>query len=395
MRRDGLFVISIGHLSVDLNQGALPALLPFVVAQHGLSYVQGSLLVLAATISSSVAQPLFGHLSDRRAGTFLLPLGTLVGGLGMAVSGLAPGFLLLLGAVLVSGIGVAAYHPEAARQANWLSGTRQGTGMSLFQLGGNVGWALGPLVTAGAVLALGLPGTLLLAVPALAATALLWHERDRVEVGRRELVAAPWQPVELDRWRPFAWLNVAIAFRSFVHFGLLTFVPLFYVVELGASAGSGSLVLALILGGGAAGNLAGGVLADRFGNRRVLIVSLAALTPLLAGFIADPGGLLGTVCLGLAGACAVSTFGVVVVMGQEYLPSRIGVAAGFTIGLSIGLGGVAAPALGAVADAHGLWVTMTLIALLPLGGVAAAVALPGGSTARWRQSALPDHPHTG
>src|ERR687885_2865376 len=138
-------VLSLGHLCVDLCQGALPALLPFLIAAHHWSYGQASALVLAGTMSSSIIQPLFGHLSDGRSLPWLMPGGVAVAASGIALAGIAGHYALTFAVVVVSGLGVAAYHPEASRFANVVSGSRQATGMSLFSVGGNAGFAAGPI----------------------------------------------------------------------------------------------------------------------------------------------------------------------------------------------------------------------------------------------------------
>jgi FSR family fosmidomycin resistance protein-like MFS transporter len=172
-----------------------------------------------------------------------------------------------------------------------------------------------------------------------------------------------------------------IALRSFVYFGIVTFIALYYVQVLHASDALGNAALSLMLLGGAAGTLIGGPLADRFGPRAVLMGSMLALPPLIVGFLVS-GPVLGVVFAVLIGAASVATFAVTIVMGQEYLPGRLGVASGVTIGLSIGLGGVGAPLLGLLADAHGLRAVFETVAVLPLAALAVSYALPrhGGAT---------------
>jgi FSR family fosmidomycin resistance protein-like MFS transporter len=163
--RRAMATLSAGHMLTDIAQGAIPALLPFLIVERGLSYAAASALILAATISSSVIQPLFGHISDRRSLPWLMPLGPALGGIGVALIGIAPSYPWTFAAVLVSGIGVASFHPEASRFANYVSGARRASGMSLFSVGGNVGFALGPVVVTPLVLIFGLSGTLFLILP--------------------------------------------------------------------------------------------------------------------------------------------------------------------------------------------------------------------------------------
>jgi MFS transporter, FSR family, fosmidomycin resistance protein len=370
----------VGHLAADLSQGAPPALLVFLVPKLGLSYTLAAAVILVATVSSSIVQPAFGLWSDRRGAMWLLPAGVAVSGAGIALAAVAPSYPLLLLAVLVSGLGVAAFHPEASKFASFVSGTRRASGMALFSVGGNLGFALGPLVASGLVLALGLSGGLLLAIPAAAAAGLLLAEgrylvRFVPATGGRAFEAA-----DADRPRAFGLLLVVIALRSVVHMGLFTFVPLWEKSQ-GASDGRSTVLLALFLAGGVLGTLVGGPLADRIGRKPVLIGSYVATVPLVLVYVLV-GGVTGDVALVLSGATVISTFGITVVMGQEYLPSRIGLASGLAVGLAIGLGGVFAVVLGAVADAFDLEAAMLVSAAAPALGALLAAGLPPAGAAR-------------
>ncbi len=380
--RRAMATLSAGHLFTDIAQGSIPALLPFLIVRDHLSYAAVSTLVLAATISSSVIQPLFGHVSDRVSLPWLMPLGPALGGLGVALAGLAPTYALTFAAVVVSGIGVAAFHPEGSRFANYVSGARRASGMSLFSVGGNVGFALGPVLVTPLVIAFGLHGTSFVLIPTCLMALVLCHELPRLKTFRTDVSKGRVEKGDHhEAWGPFAILGGVIALRSFVYFGLVTFIPLYYVGELHASKALGNAALSAMLLGGAAGTLIGGRLADRFGRRSVLVGSMLTLPPLIVGFLLSGPGL-AVVFAALAGAATIATFAVTIVMGQEYLPGRLGVAAGVTIGLSIGLGGVGAPLLGVLADAHGLKAVFELIAVLPLAALALTFALPrhGAST---------------
>ena len=371
--------LSAGHLFTDLNQGAVAALLPFLISEKGISLAAAGALVFAATVSSSIVQPLFGIFSDRRPMPALMPLGVLLAGGGMALVGVAPSYPLILLCVVASGIGVAAFHPEAARFANYVSGSGRARGMSFFSVGGNAGFALGPVLTTPLVLLFGLPGALFLALPAALMAAVLFHEIPRMlwfqpeadEREREKQAAAP------EHWGPFALMIGVVTVRSFVYFGLVAFVASYYERVLDVSPALGNAALTLMLFGGAAGTLIMGPLADRFGRRTVVVASMLILPPLIFCFTLA-GPLTGMALLVLVGAATVGTFGITVVMGQEYLPGRIGLAAGITMGLSIGLGGIGAPLLGLVADTGGLHLTMLIIAALPVLGFLIALSLPRG-----------------
>ncbi len=371
--------LSAGHLFTDLNQGAVAALLPFLISERGLSLAAAGALVFAATVSSSIVQPLFGIFSDRRPKPALMPLGVLLAGCGLALVGVAPSYPLILLCVVVSGIGVAAFHPEAARFANYVSGSGRARGMSFFSVGGNAGFALGPALTTPLVVLFGLPGTLFLALPATLMAAVLLHEIPRMLGFKPETVESEGERVAAapEHWGSFVRMIGVVIVRSFVYFGLVAFVASYYERVLHESPALGNAALTLMLAGGAAGTLIMGPLADRFGRRTMVGISMLLLPPLIFCFTLA-GPFLGMALLVLVGADTVGTFGITVVMGQEYLPGRIGLAAGITMGLSIGLGGVGAPILGLVADSAGLSVTMLLIAALPVLGFILALTLPRG-----------------
>ncbi len=378
--RRAMTVLSAGHLFTDLNQGAVAALLPFLISERNISLAAAGALVFAATVSSSIVQPLFGIFSDRTPLPALMPLGVVFAGCGMALVGVAPTYPLMILCVLLSGIGVAAFHPEAARFANYVSGSGRARGMSFFSVGGNAGFALGPALTTPLVVVFGLPGALFLALPAVVMAAVLFHELPRMLRFKPEAVEGEGERVDAapEHWGPFVRMIGVVIVRSFVYFGLVAFVASYYERVLDVSPALGNTALTLMLFGGAAGTLAMGPLADRFGRRTVLGLSMLLLPPLIFCFTLA-GPLVGMALLILVGAATVGTFGVTVVMGQEYLPGRIGLAAGITMGLSIGLGGIGAPLLGFLADSAGLSFTMLVIAALPVLGLLLALTLPRGT----------------
>ena len=366
-------LLSSGHLATDFANGALPALLPFFKDRFSLSYTLVAVLMLSSHVSTSLLQPLFGLWSDRRGAIWLLPAGVALAGSGIALGAAAPSYALVVLCVLVSGIGVAAFHPEGSKFAAYTSGGKRASGMSYFSIGGNVGYALGPIVATPLVLWLGLRGGLLLALPTLAIAAAILAATPylRSFVPDRETTRAAGGR---DRRGAMALLLGVIAFRSVAWFGLVTFVPL-WEVSLGHSKAEGNRLLALMLVAGGAGTLLMGPLADRFGRRPVLVASVLATSPLAFVFLAV-GGIPGAIALAGVGACVVGTFGVTMVMSQEYLPRHVGMASGLAIGLSVGLGGVAAVVLGSVADAVDLRTALYISAAAPLAAVALALFLP-------------------
>jgi len=375
--RRAMATLSGGHLAVDFASGAVPALLPFFVLEFDLSYTATAGLMLAVLASSSLVQPLFGLWSDRRGTTWLLPAGVGVAGVATGLAAVAPSYWLVVVLVFLAGLGIAAYHPDGAKFAAFASGRRRASGMSLFNIGGNTGYALGPIVVTPLVLWLGLGGGLLAMLPVVLVAAVLTLKLSSLGrlVPRRTAGSSDGSE---DDVRAMTLLGVVIALRSVAWFGLLTFVPL-WVVANGGTEGEGNRELSLMLLAGAAGTLVLGPVADRIGLRRTLTVTQVALPPLIVVYVAV-GGVLGTVCLMLVGLCVVGTFGITMVLSQLYLPRHVGVASGLSVGLAMGLGGVAAVALGALADVVDLETALYVGAVAPGLGALVCLLLPRPAT---------------
>ena len=205
--RRGLATLASGHAAADLCQGSIPALIPFLVHQRGYSFGAAGVLLLVVTIGSSIIQPVFGALSDRLQLAWLMPVGVALAAVGIAGSGLFDSFALTCIVVGLGGLGVAAFHPEGARYANYASGDRRGTGMSLFSVGGNAGFALAPVLITPAVLLVGLSGTLIVAIlPAIVAVVLAV---ELPKMKRRSAAAAQASPTAQsdrsdDQWGAFS-----------------------------------------------------------------------------------------------------------------------------------------------------------------------------------------------
>ena len=371
--RRAMATLSGGHFAVDFASGAVPALLPFLAVEFDLSYTATAALMLSVLVSSSLVQPLFGLWSDRRGALWLLPGGLALAAVGTGLAAVAPTYGLVVVLVFLAGLGIAAYHPEGAKLAAYASGRKRASGMSYFNIGGNTGYALGPIVITPLVLWLGLDGGLLAMLPVLVVSLVLL----RALPGLSRVVptaATPGVARGRDDLRAMTLLSLVIALRSVAWFGLLTFVPL-WIVANGGSEADGGRELALMLLAGAVGTLVLGPVADRVGLRRTLAVTQAALPFLIVVFVAV-GGLVGTLALMLVGLCVVGTFGITMVLSQLYLPRHVGMASGLSVGLAMGLGGIAAVVLGAVADAIDLETALYVGAVAPAFGCLLCLLLP-------------------
>ncbi len=385
MKQRYLALLSAGHFFTDVNQGALPALLPFLIVEHNLSYASAATLVLAANLVSSVIQPLIGHLADRKSMPWLMPAGVFCAGLGLAFTGFIDAYWLLFLSVTVSGIGVAAFHPEAARLANFVSGEKKGTGLSIFGVGGNAGIAAGPVFITAALLLWGLKGTLVLLVPVavMAAFLVLALKSLQFHPAPAKKGPAAGTAAVRDEWGAFGRLTFVIFGRSTIFYGLTTFIPLYWINILHQSKAAGGTALSILLFTGAAGTLIGGRLADKYGDRQIIRAGYTALVPVMLLFLAAGDATLATLLLVPLGLCIYIPFSPTIVLGQKYLPNRMGLASGVTIGLAVSIGGLTTPLLGWIADHYGLGTTFAAIAAVPVIAALAAFTLtPPGRTPR-------------
>ena len=361
-------LLALGHGCVDVYQGAVAALVPFFVAEREYTYAAASGLVLAASVLSSVVQPLFGMLADKRTMAWLLPVSTLIAGLGLALVGLTDTYVLTLAAVAVSGIGVAAYHPEAARVA-WMASRGNHTAMAWFSLGGNLGFMAAPLVVFAVVAADGLEASPLLVIPAVVGAALCARALRTISASATTTDEARTRhPVSRDDWRSFTSLSAAIACRSIVFVGLAAFIALYASQRSGFGHAAGTVALVVLYTGGAIGTVVGARLATLFGRISVVRWSYALTVLAVAGVVYVPGPVF-YVFVALTSVCLYVPFSLHITLGQDYLPRRMGTASGVTLGLTVSIGGLASPLIGVIADATSLQLALAPLIVLPALGV--------------------------
>lgn len=389
--RGGVALLSSAHVVNDLYQGAVPAMLPFLALAHGYSHAAVAGLTLAATVLSSVAQPVLGWWADVRDRPWMVWVGTLVAAAGIAVAGVAGQYLVVWVALAVSGLGIAAFHPEAARVARFAAGDSSGA-MGLFALGGNLGYAVGTGVAALVIGAIGLQGTPVLLVPAVAMALLLARRLPRIVTAhhaRSMDAGSRTPPARANDWRSFSLLTAAVVVRSIVFLGVTTFLALYTIQRFGLSPEAGAAAVTVFLASGAAGTLLGGLLGDRWSRLAIFRLGFVLGIPALAGIVFAPNAIVAFVSAAAAGVALYLPFAVMVILGQDYLPRNMGIASGVTVGLSMTVGGLASPVIGWIADVSSLQLALSVLIVLPVLALALSAPLrrpgaarPGTSRAR-------------
>ncbi|HYD40882.1 MAG TPA: MFS transporter [Anaeromyxobacter sp.] len=369
-----LAAVSFCHLLNDMLQSAIPAAYPILKESYGLDFGQIGAITLTSQVLASVLQPLVGVYTDRRPLPYSLAAGMCCTLGGMLLLAFAPSYAFVLLAVGFVGLGSSVFHPESSRVARMASGGRHGFAQSFFQVGGNAGSALGPLLAAFVVLPLGQRSIALFAVPAALAILLLaavgrWYgahpaaapgaARPRSALPRGKVAAA-------------IAILVTLVFSKYLYMASLSSYYTFFLIErFGVSVQSAQLHLFLFLGAVALGTLAGGPIGDRIGRKYVIWASILGVLPftLLMPYVNQRWTAVLSVVIGLVIS---SAFSAIVVYAQELMPGRIGTVAGLFFGLAFGVGGFGAMALGHVADARGIEFVYRVCAFLPALGLLTA-----------------------
>lgn len=366
--------VSLAHMINDVMQSLLSALYPVLQAEFSLSFTQIGLMSLAFMGTASVLQPLVGMATDRRPVPQALAMGMAATLLGLIALAVGPAYgWLVLGAGLI-GLGSAIFHPEASRVARAASGGRFATAQSMFQVGGNVGHAVGPLLAAFVVVPLGRLAVGAFAALALAGMALLavigrWHEAHRRAAAARPRLALPDRGLSPRRVAvSLTVLALLVLSKNAYTSAMGSYFTFFAMDRFGVGTQGAQLMLFAYLGASALGVLAGGLVGDRVGPLTVIWVSILGVLPLTLAL--PHAGFGATIALAVAiGFLMASAFPAIVVFAQELVPNRVGLVAGIFFGLAFGVGGIAAAALGPVADARGIAYVFGLCAWLPAMGL--------------------------
>lgn len=373
-----------GHIATDINQGALPAILPFLVAEKDISYASAAGLVFAANSVSSFVQPLLGYLGDKLSWPWLMGLGILLAGGGLAMVGFLDSYWAIFAAVMLSGVGIALFHPEGGKIANLVAGKNKGAGVSIFAVGGNIGFALGPIIASVSLAAFGMKGTAVLLVPAVLMALVVFAclpALNRITAETQSKKKMNNDSAEVDNWPAFAKVSAVITGRSIVNYGLITFIPLYFAAVLAMPEASASRTLTLFSIVAAAATLFGGHAADRLGFNRIIRVGYTLLVPLLLVFPLIGNTYLAVFLLIPMALMISSPQGATIALGQKFLPNHIGTSSGIMLGLAVSIGGMIAPGIGWVGDTCGLPAAMYTVAGFAILTMVLAYIVPAPPTA--------------
>jgi len=370
-------VLSLGHLLVDVYPSFLAALLPLLIDRLGLSMALASLLASVLMFSTSLSQPLFGILSDRIGGKRLMFWGTIIAGAGMSFIALLPSYTLLLLFLVISGLGVSCFHPQAAALAGHFSGPRKGLGLSLFMFGGNVGYGLGPVIILTIVLGLGLKRSYVALLPAVIFVLLLarYLPRDALPLPAVRAEQGAKNAAVLRDLAPFAHLWLIVWLRSTAILSLATFLPTLQTMRgLSLAGGGSSFTIFMICG--AMGGFVGGALSDRFGRKRMVVLSFLLIIPAFYGFLHVTTSWT-YFCLALLGFFSFLGEAPCIAMAQEAVPGRGGTMSGLIMGFAWGMAGLGVLGTGILADMLGIEQAMGFLLYLPATALILAFFLPG------------------
>lgn len=367
-----LILLSVGHIVTDINQSAVPAMLPFFKKEFDLNYAQTGIILLVANVFSSVIQVYFGYIGDKKNMRYLIVIGILLASLGVGISGLTNNFYILLLLVAISGLGVSAFHPMAFNEASAYIGDKKATGMSIFSLGGNIGFAIGPPLVYFLIYHFNMKGTLgilIISLPIVLFMQFVLFNKKIVKQTIKKINL----PIEfkIDKVSLF-FLILFILFRTWIYFGLMSYLPFKYALYLKTDPSFVSALIFSLLSGGALGTIFGGMLADKIGTKNTLIVTMFLTFILNIIFNGMKSNLTLFIFAFLVGFMLISTFSVTVVLSQEFLPHRKALASGIAAGFAIGTGGIGVSLFGLVSDNFGLNAVFYIIEILPIFGIVCA-----------------------
>lgn len=357
-------VLSAAHTLNDMYSNYIPALLPFLVISLGVNATKAAILVSVFSLSSSLAQPVFGYFLDKQGIRWLVHVGTLWMSVWLSLSGYIKQFPLLVVICALAGLGTAAFHPQASTMISIISRQKKAIFLSFFVACGNIGFALSLLVLPPFFEHFGLRATIFTIIPGIIVAVLLYFFAPKQEYLKG--TATPFSEVLSSisaASKELLIIILVIAIRSLVYTGLLTIFPLYFSNKVLLVSWNNLMFIMLFCG--AIGGVIGGFLSNRFGRKKLIVFSLILTTPLLYGFT-NTTGLISTILLALAGASLLSSFSVTIVQAQEVIPNNKSLASGISMGFATGIGSLLVIPIGRIGDLYGLPSAISLLFALPV-----------------------------
>jgi FSR family fosmidomycin resistance protein-like MFS transporter len=388
LRNRSLLSYTLAHFSVDLCAGALPVIVLFLARALNLSIAQSGFIISAYAISSSLTQPLFGYLSDRTGGKYQSALGLACIAVFQGMLGFATNYSTVLVMACLAGCGSAAFHPHGASGATRAGGTRKTSAMSVFMLGGNTGYALGPVIAAAAMTAFGVHGSAVISLIGLLLVPLVLSAQGphtaststSTTPASASAAATAASPQRFTTMSIIA-LMLIMFLRAWTQSGTTTYIPVYFTRVVGFSVEGASQISSINLLALAIGGLVGGLLSDRFGGRRVMMASWLIYAPAIVALFLAPFAVSTSwvfVAAIVAGFVAGASWPPLIVMAQELFPKNAGVGSGIALGFAFAMGGIGTGITGWLAEPTrlGLTTSMVLLGALPLIATVLALLLP-------------------
>lgn len=388
-----LFIIGICHLLNDSLQAVIPAMFPILERSLGLTFTQLGLIAFTLNMIASVMQPVVGMYTDKRPLPYALPIGLTSSMIGMLGLAFAPNFTTILISVIFIGFGSATFHPEGSRVAYLAAGPRRGFAQSIYQVGGNTGQALAPLITALILVPLGQFGAIWFTLVAGLAVLFLiyiakWYSQQLGTLNNRKKPKINKEQKALAKRGIITALIILIFVvfaRSWYHSAISNFYAFYVMDKYGLTIAKAQVFIFTFLIMGAVGTFFGGPLADKFGKKNMILLSYLIPAP-LAILLPFVNNWLAIVLLGLIGLFLMSSFSVAVVYAQDLMPEKIGTMSGLIVGLAFGMGAIGSVAFGVLIDWIGLLPSMIFAALLPLLGILSFLLPSDSKIAKWNAS---------
>jgi FSR family fosmidomycin resistance protein-like MFS transporter len=369
-----LFIISICHLLNDTLQSVVPAMFPILEKNLGLNFTQLGVIAAVLNIVSSIFQPIVGWYADKKSLPYALPIGLACSLIGMLLLALVPNYGWIVGSVIFVGIGSAIFHPEGSRVVHLAAGSKRGLAQSIYQVGGNSGQALAPVITALVLVPLGQIGAIWFTSVAAIAVVLLvyiarWYSNQlKYSIQKQKPINQQQTNISRPIWIALAIILFVLFARSWYISCMTNFYTFYIIKNYHLSITDSQVFLFAFLISGAVGTFFGGPLADKFGKKNIILFSLVGSAP-LAVILPHVGPVFAFILLLFTGFIMMASFSVSVVYAQELVPSKIGTMSGLTVGLIFGMGAVSSILMGHVADIIGISLTISIVGFLPLLGV--------------------------